>query len=95
MVGIARVSAIAVVTGHVGDVKILVQVKSSDTFDGSFRVELTLLGYFPIREAYAGVDNWGYSTCPDAGSDLQVLVNRDRKPLGIVTNSGLFRAGPA
>lgn len=57
-----------VVAGHAGGGKALVHVKSSDPFDGSFRVELTLPHDFPVGQAYAGVDNWDYSTCPDAAS---------------------------
>jgi hypothetical protein len=57
-----------VVAGHVGAGKTLVQVNRSDEFTGSFRVELTLPSDFPVGEAYAGVDNWDYSTCADTGS---------------------------
>ena len=57
-----------VVAGHVGAGKALVQVKRSAEFNGSFRVELTLPSDFPVGEAYAGVDNWDYSTCADTGS---------------------------
>ena len=57
-----------VVAGHVGAGKALVQVNRSDEFNGSFRVELTLPSDFPVGEAYAGVDNWDYSTCADPGS---------------------------
>lgn len=69
-----------VVAGHVGNGKALVQVKSSDKFDGSFRVELTLPADFPIGEAYAGVDNWDYSTCPDAGSCASPMSSFTVKP---------------
>jgi hypothetical protein len=58
-----------VVAGHVGDGgKGQVTVRSSDLFDGSFRVELTLPDTFPVGEAYAGVDNWDFSPCADTAS---------------------------
>jgi hypothetical protein len=57
-----------VVAGHIGDGKALVREKSSGTFDGSFRAQLTLPGDFPLGDAYAGIKNWDYSTCADSGS---------------------------
>ena len=57
-----------VVAGHVGAGKALVQVNRWDEFNGSLRVELILPSDFPVGEAYAGVANWGYSTCAHAGS---------------------------
>lgn len=58
-----------VVAGHVGDGgNGPVQVRSSEPFDGSFRVDLQLPKDFPAGEAYAGVINWDYSTCPDTAS---------------------------
>ena len=57
-----------VVAGHVGAGKALVEVKHSAEFNGSFRMELTLPSDFPVGEAYAGVDNWNYSTCAGTGS---------------------------
>lgn len=57
-----------VVAGHVGDGGARVHVTSDDELDGLFRVELTLPDDFPIGEAYAGIGNWDYSTCPDNAS---------------------------
>ena len=57
-----------VVAGHVGAGKALVQVNRWDEFNGSLRVELILPSDFLVGEAYAVVDNWGYSTCADTGS---------------------------
>lgn len=57
-----------VVAGHVGGGKTLVQVTAKNVFDGQFRVELTLSEDFPVGEAYAGIENWDYSTCPDNAS---------------------------
>lgn len=57
-----------VLTGHVGAGKALVQVNRWDEFNGSLRVELILPSDFLVGEAYAGVDNWDYSTCADTGS---------------------------
>lgn len=54
--------------GHVGGGGTLVHVTSADALDGSFRVELQLPDDFPIGEAYAGIENWDYSTCPDNAS---------------------------
>ena len=64
-----------VVAGHVGDEKALVDVRSSDTFDGAFRVKLNLPSDFPLGEAYAGVDSWDYSTCADPVSCAGPMVN--------------------
>jgi hypothetical protein len=57
-----------VVAGHIEGGKALVREKSSGTFDGSFRAQLTLTGDFPLGDAYAGIKNWDYSTCADSGS---------------------------
>ena len=54
--------------GHVGAGKALVQVNRWDEFSGSDRVEHILPSDFPVGEAYAGVDNWDYSTCAHTGS---------------------------
>jgi len=59
----------AVGAGHVGGgVNLPVSVTSDRKFDGSFTVHLTLPDNFPLGEAFAGVNNWDYSSCTDANS---------------------------
>lgn len=65
-----------VVAGHVGDGgKGFVQVRTSDTFDGSFRVQLKLPDDFRAGDALAGVSNWDYSRCPDNASCAAPMGN--------------------
>ncbi|MBD8584504.1 hypothetical protein IFT77_02015 [Frigoribacterium sp. CFBP 13729] len=43
-------------------------VTTTETFDGSFQVELTLPTEFPLGEACAAVTNWDLGDCDDTGS---------------------------
>lgn len=45
-----------------------VSVRSSDRFDGSWSVPITLPRDFPAGETAVGIDNWDYSFCDDTGS---------------------------
>lgn len=52
----------------------LVTVRTTESFDGSFEVTITLPADFPSGKAYAGIDDWDYSTCPDNASCAVPLV---------------------
>lgn len=46
----------------------LAQTTTSQSFDGSFRVELAIPAGSPAGDAWAGITNWDYSACADNGS---------------------------
>lgn len=54
--------------GNTGGGASLVTVRTTESFDGSFKVTLILPEDFPSGEAYVGIDNWDYSPCPDNAS---------------------------
>jgi hypothetical protein len=54
--------------GRGGDGDPLSSVTTTETFDGSFQVELTLPTEFPLGEACAAVTNWDLGDCDDTGS---------------------------
>jgi hypothetical protein len=46
----------------------LVTARTPERFDGSFEVTIVLPTDFPSGKAYAGIDDWDYSMCPDNAS---------------------------
>lgn len=54
--------------GSTGDSTSLVTIRTTESFDGSFEVTLTLPADFPSGTAYVGVDNGNDSRCGDTGS---------------------------
>ena len=45
-----------------------VVIRSTEEFDGAFRVDITLPIDFSAGPAFAGIDGWDYSGCPDDAS---------------------------
>ena len=57
-----------IIVAPVGQAYLGVSANVTDEFDGSFSVMLEIPAYFPSGEAFAGVENWDYSECPDNAS---------------------------
>ena len=56
-----------IIAAHDGDDP-AVSATTTERFDGDFRIALTLPSDFPEGEAYAGVENWDYSSCNGTNS---------------------------
>ena len=57
-----------------------VDVTTSEPFDGTFSVPLTLPEDFRLGEGSAGIENWDYSTCPDDASCASPYGSLDVTP---------------
>ncbi|MEO8527686.1 MAG: hypothetical protein ABI435_01260 [Pseudolysinimonas sp.] len=55
----------SVVLAPVGQLELGVRTNVADGFDGSFSITLSVPATFPSGEAFAGIENWDYSTCSD------------------------------